>query len=213
MATSTSSDLNPDDTPKRPTNAFSPLNNLSSSSSFAIAPSPDVLSWTNQDPRESQLFNSSGILYRFQTTVSANGTSVTSLYRAIRANKEDRVARLEWGSNGGLGRVIIGEKTLPMSDLVRPDPHIYGSRTFIGPDGLRYRWRPGTDGKVLLQDALANVLAFYQPTRQTRYQIGDVYGELHFIRSAGSGTVMHPPIMDMVTVSVMLYRFCQLFNL
>ncbi|KAJ3991830.1 hypothetical protein F5050DRAFT_1812091 [Lentinula boryana] len=198
-----------------------------------MAASPDdIMSWTNQDPRESQLFNSWGILYRFQTTVSANGTSVTTLYRTIRANKEDRVAKLEWASNGGLGRVVIGKNTLPMSDLVRPDPHIYvspsswsilpatsmlshpkGSRIFNGPDGLTYRWRPGSNGDILLQDANGNVLAFYRTTRQTRYQIGDVFGELHFIRSAGSGTVMHPPIMDMVTVTAMLYRFCALFNL
>lgn len=26
-------------------------------------------------------------------------------------------------------------------------------------------------------------------------------------------TQMHPPIMDMVTVTAMLYRFCKLFNL
>ncbi|KAJ4472301.1 hypothetical protein J3R30DRAFT_1064065 [Lentinula aciculospora] len=179
-----------------------------------MAASPDdIMSWTNQDPRESQLFNSWGILYRFQTTVAANGTSVTTLYRTIRANKEDRVAKLEWASNGGLGRVVIGKNTLPMSDLVRPDPQIYGSRIFNGPDGLTYRWRPGSNGDVMLQDGNGNVLAFYRQTRQTRYQIGDVFGELHFIRSAGSGTVMHPPIMDMVTVTAMLYRFCQLFNL
>lgn len=41
--------------------------------------------------------------------MSANGTSVTTLYRTIRANKEDRVAKLEWASNGGLGRVVIGK--------------------------------------------------------------------------------------------------------
>jgi len=28
--------------------------------------SNDILSWTNQDPRESQLFNLWGVLYRFQ---------------------------------------------------------------------------------------------------------------------------------------------------
>lgn len=65
---------------------------------------------------------------------------MTTLWKAIRANKEDRIAKLEWASNGGLGRVIIGkvsrncatiaigltsdlsQNTLPMSDLVRPDP-------------------------------------------------------------------------------------------
>jgi hypothetical protein len=81
-----------------------------------------------------------------------------------------------------------------------------------------------------LQDSNGAVIAFYQSTRPTRYQVGDVYGELHFVRSAGAGTVvsgvhqlcgghvdirtkMHPPMMDIVTVTCMLYRFCALFNL
>lgn len=34
------------------------------------------------------------------------------------------------------------------------------------------------------------VIAFFRPTRQTRYQIGDVFGELHFVRTAGAGTVV-----------------------
>ncbi|KAJ8086420.1 hypothetical protein PM082_005243 [Marasmius tenuissimus] len=180
---------------------------------MAAAPD-DILSWTNQDPRESQLFNSWGVLYRFQTVVNANGTSVTTLTRAIRANKEDRVAKLEWASNGSLGRIIMGKSTLPMADLVRPDPRVFGCRVFNGPDGQQYRWRLANNGSdILLQDQNNNVLAFYKPTRQTRYQIGDVFGELHFIRSAGTGTVMHPPIMDMVTVTAMLYRFCAMYNL
>ena len=37
-----------------------------SMTSSAVVPSNDVLSWTNQDGRESILFNSWGILYRFQ---------------------------------------------------------------------------------------------------------------------------------------------------
>ncbi|KAG7097152.1 hypothetical protein E1B28_004530 [Marasmius oreades] len=181
---------------------------------MAAAAPDDILSWTNQDPRESQLFNSWGVLYRFQTVVNANGTSVTTLWRAIRATKEDRVAKLEWASNGGLGRIVMGKSTLPMADLVRVDPQISGSRVFNGPDGQLYRWRPANNGSdILLQDQNNNVLAFYRSTRPTRYQIGDVYGELHFIRSAGAGTVMHPPIMDVVTVTAMLYRFCALFNL
>ncbi|KAF8916847.1 hypothetical protein CPB85DRAFT_255431 [Mucidula mucida] len=176
-------------------------------------PADDILSWTNQDPRESKLFNSWGVLYRFQTIIQTNGQSTTTLWRAIRANKEDRVAKLEWANNGGLGRLIMGKNTLAMSDVVAPGP-IYGSRTFNGPDGQRYVWRPSTtNSDVLLQDHNGNVIAFFRPTRPTRYQIGDVYGELHFIRAAGSGTVMHPPIMDMVTVTAMLYRFCAMFNL
>jgi hypothetical protein len=36
------------------------------------------------------------------------------------------------------------------------------------------------------------VIAFVRPTR-TRYQgIGDVYAELHFVRSAGAGVVVCP---------------------
>ncbi|KAL0949614.1 hypothetical protein HGRIS_009660 [Hohenbuehelia grisea] len=176
--------------------------------------SNDVLSWTNQDPRESSLFNSWGVLYRFQTTVSASGQSVTTLWRAIRPNKEDRVAKLEWSATGSLGRVVIGKNTLPMADLVRPDPRHYGARVFNGPDGLQYRWRPSSNGiDVVLQDPNDNIIAFYHPTRQTRYQIGDVFGELHFCRNAGAGTVTHPPIMDTVTVTAMLYRFCAAWNL
>lgn len=35
--------------------------------------------------------------------------NVTTLWKAIRANKEDRVAKLEWAPNGGLGRAVIGK--------------------------------------------------------------------------------------------------------
>ncbi|EGO01780.1 hypothetical protein SERLA73DRAFT_85661 [Serpula lacrymans var. lacrymans S7.3] len=181
---------------------------------MASASSNDVLSWTNQDPRESQLFNSWGVLYRFQTVVSPNGQSTTTLWRAVRTNKEDRVAKLEWAPNGGLGRAVIGKNTVPMADLVRADPRHQGARVFNGPDGLPYRWRPsGSSADIVLQDPTGNVVAFFRPTRPTRYQIGDVYGELHFVRSAGAGTIMHPPIMDTVTVTAMLYRFCMAFGL
>ncbi|KIY72916.1 hypothetical protein CYLTODRAFT_284211 [Cylindrobasidium torrendii FP15055 ss-10] len=178
-----------------------------------MASSDDVLSWTNQDPRESKLFNNYGVLYTFKTVVAANGQSTTTLYRTIRANKEDRVAKFEWAANGGLGRLIMGKTTLTMADVVAPGS-VYGSRQFNGPDGQRYMWRPaGTNSDLLLQDSTGVVIAFFRPTHPTRYQMGDVYGELHFLRTAGSGTVMHPPIMDMVTVTAMLFRFCALFNL
>jgi len=181
--------------------------------SSAGVPSNDVLSWTNQDCRESILFNSWGILYRFQTTTTTNGHSITTMWRALRPNKEDRIAKLEWAPNGGLGRVMMGKNSLRMVDLARPDPDIYGARSFTGPDGLSYRWRPSTTNQdILLQDSSNEVIAFFRPTRLTRYQIGDVFGELHFIRNAGMGTVMHPPIMDMVTLSAMLYRFCATWN-
>ncbi|KAG5341827.1 hypothetical protein C0989_007652 [Termitomyces sp. Mn162] len=169
----------------------------------------DVLSWTSQDPRESSLFNSWGVLYRFQvclyyfsrllptvsiylqTSVSTSGQSVTTLWRTIRPNKEDRVAKLEWSSNGGLGRVIIGKNTQPMADLVIPDPNVNGMRYFTGPDGAQYRWRPNSkNNDILLQDGSGAVIALFRPTRPTRYQIGDVYGELQFFRSAGMGTVV-----------------------
>lgn len=174
----------------------------------------EVLSWTNQDPRESQLFNSWGVMYRFSTIVSPNGQSTTTLWRTVRTNKEDRVARLEWSSSGGLGRAVIGKNAVPMSDLVRPDPRNPRARFFNAPDGLVYCWRPHANSlDIVLEDQDRNVVAFFRPTRPTRYQIGDVYGELHFLRSAGAATIMHPPIMDVVTVTAMLYRFCQAFGL
>jgi hypothetical protein len=113
-----------------------------STTAQATLPSPtDVLSWTNQDPRESQLFNNWGVLYRFQTTTMPNGQVVTLVSRVVRATKEDRVAKLEWAPNGGLGRASIGKHIVPMADLVRLDRN-YGARVFNGPDGLLYRWRP-----------------------------------------------------------------------
>lgn len=44
-----------------------------------------------------------------QTVVNANGKSVTTLWRMIRPNREDRVAKFEWSTNGSLGRIIIGK--------------------------------------------------------------------------------------------------------
>jgi hypothetical protein len=81
--------------------------------------------------------------FNIQTTVSANGKSVTMLLRTIRPNREDRVAKFEWAANGGLGRITIGkvclilslavleadsklinQNMLPMADMVRPDPNV-----------------------------------------------------------------------------------------
>ncbi|KAI0334769.1 hypothetical protein GY45DRAFT_1242081 [Cubamyces sp. BRFM 1775] len=175
----------------------------------------EVLSWTSQDPRQSQLFGSYGVLYRFQTDTTSQGQTVTTLWRAIRANKEDRVAKLEWAPNGGLGRAVIGKSTLPMADLVRRDPRVLDGRIFNGPDGYQYRWRPSHNSynDVVLQDQNENVIAFYRPIRPQRYNIGEVYGELHFVRNAGAGVVMHPPLMDTVTVTAMLYRFVTAYGL
>ncbi|OCH88310.1 hypothetical protein OBBRIDRAFT_94277 [Obba rivulosa] len=172
----------------------------------------DVLSWTSQDPRQSQLFSSNGVLYRFQTEPNAQGNSVTTLWRAIRPTKEDRVAKLEWAPNGGLGRAVIGKSTLPMADLVRPDDSVYNGRVFNGPDGYTYRWRPAPNSSDIV-DQNNNVIAFYRSIRPARYNIGEVHGELHFVRNAGAGVVMHPPLMDLVTVTAMLYRFCMAYGL
>jgi hypothetical protein len=42
---------------------------------------------------------------------------------------------------------------------------------------------------VQLQDSNGDVIAFFRPIKRTRYEIGDVYGELHFLRN-GAGTVV-----------------------
>jgi hypothetical protein len=87
----------------------------------------DILSWTSQDPRQSQLFSPWGVVYRFQvciidiaytpmapihiaqTETNSQGQSITTVWRAIHENRGDSVARLEWGPGGGLGRVVIGK--------------------------------------------------------------------------------------------------------
>jgi hypothetical protein len=85
---------------------------------------------------------------------------------------------------------------------------------FNGPDGYTYRWKPSnnshndivvsTDARPVaglscphvafctfqLQDQNNVVIAFYRPIRPVRYNIGDVYGELHFCRTAGAGVVV-----------------------
>jgi hypothetical protein len=44
-----------------------------------------------------------------QTETNTQGQSITTVWRAIRANKLDRVAKLEWAPGGGLGRAILGK--------------------------------------------------------------------------------------------------------
>lgn len=98
---------------------------LSTTTMQAFGGTNEVLSWTSEDPRQSSLFGPWGVVYRFQVsllcppycwaTVSLTirqtdvNRGTTTLYRSTRANKEDRVARLEWGPNGGLGRAVIGK--------------------------------------------------------------------------------------------------------
>ena len=110
-----------------------------------------VLSWTSDDPRQSQLFTSyGGVLYRFQTDTDAEGHTTTVLWRARSPDKEDRVAKLQWAPGGGLGRAVIGKNTCPMVDLDRRDPQMPISRVFIAPDGFQYRWRPSTTSQDIL---------------------------------------------------------------
>ncbi|KAI0030219.1 hypothetical protein K488DRAFT_87966 [Vararia minispora EC-137] len=180
--------------------------------------STEVLQWTNSDPRESLLFNyaSQCQMYRFSTEPNASGNQVTTLYKTIRPNREDKVAKLEWAPNGGLGRAIISKLTVPMVDLVRKDPRYPTSRIFNGPsDGRVYTWTRdanGTDNILLDPDGV--VIAAVKQTKPMRYPgLGNVYWELHLFRNAGQGVVMHPPLMDHVTVTAMLYRFVMQYNL
>ena len=155
-------------------------------------PVNEVLSWTSQDPRQSALFNQWGaVVYRFHTETNSTRSGVTILWRAVRSNKEDQVARLEWAPDGGLGRATMGKNIIPMVDLVRRETRMPNSRVFNGYDGLPYRWRPSTTNQdILLIDPNNNVIAFIRITRPTRYHIGVVYAELHFVRSAGAGVVV-----------------------
>jgi hypothetical protein len=132
------------------------------SSIFMASNQNDVLSWTSQDPRQSQLFSPWGVVYRFQvctidiayapmalihlpqTETNAQGQSTTTVWRAIRANREDRVAKLEWGPGGGLGRAVIGKvrpslRGIPhLTCFLRShsitEPPAYGR---LGPPGLK----------------------------------------------------------------------------
>jgi len=175
----------------------------------------EILCWTSKDPRQSQLFSDWGVVYRFQTDTSSSGQNVTSLWRSIRPTKEERVAKLEWAASGGLGRATIGKTVVPMADLVRQDPRAYGWRIFNGPDGYQYRWgpNPSNNGDFVLQDPNGHIIARLHNVTPTRYNVGDVYRELHYIRSAGAGVVMHPPLMDTVTVTAMLYQFVTAFGM
>ncbi|KAG8754858.1 hypothetical protein FRC11_006414 [Ceratobasidium sp. 423] len=145
---------------------------------------------------------------------------VTTLHRAIRQDREDRVAKLECiylptgirASNGGLGRAVIGRQIVPMADLVRPDGG-YRSRTFNGPDGHPYQWSPDPSSQdLLLKDSRGNVTVLYRPIAVKRYNVGDVYGEMYFITCAGAGTVLSPPLMDIMCVTALLYRIVSMYN-
>ncbi|KAK7026840.1 hypothetical protein VNI00_015382 [Paramarasmius palmivorus] len=173
----------------------------------------EILSWTNEDPRDSVLFNSGGIVYRFQTT-----KGITTLWRTMKAQTGQRVAaKIEWSSSGGLpGRSLIGKDEFATTDLVKSDSRIANHRGFKGPDGLQYQWRPEsqTNGKNLnLFDRNETIIALYRSMVPKRFRHGVVVGELRFRGSASTGVVMHPAMMDFVTVTSMLYRLCQMLDL
>ena len=75
-------------------------------------------------------------------------------------------------------------------------------------------------------------IALVRPVRPKRYPNGDVFAELHFLPGPGSVVSilfqslmvymwltilvkpkLHPPLMDMITVTAMLYRFCMAYGL
>ncbi|KZS97504.1 hypothetical protein SISNIDRAFT_187983 [Sistotremastrum niveocremeum HHB9708] len=182
--------------------------------SHANSNNVQVLSWTHHDPRDSVVFNAWGLMYQFKTETAANGQITTTLWRTIRANREDRVGKLEWGANGSLGRAIVGKNTTPMSDMCRLQGQGNFVRSFNGPDGYTYTWRPQPSSyDTLLQDSNGVTIAFFRPIRPSRCAYGDVYCELHFLGSAGNGTVTHPPMMDMVLITSMIYRYVTAHNL
>lgn len=164
----------------------------------------DKLCWTNEDPRDSLIFGPWGGFYRF-THDSTRG--VTELLRTSRGDREDRVARFEWGMNGSLGRVTIGKISVPMIDLTKPHPANSAYRSCIGPDGLTYRWAPSQNGiDIVLQDPFNNTIACMHPVRPTRYPVGYVYYEFYFYKSANGGMLL-PPVMDLAIITAMLYRY------
>jgi len=173
-----------------------------------------ILSWTEHDPRDSTLFTPQGVLYQFRTDESPNGQITTTLIRQLRLNREDRVGKLEWGVNGSLGRAIIGKNTIPMSDMCRVGHGGTTVRSFNGPDGYTYTWRsaPGSYDTVLF-DSAGNTIAAFRPIRPKQSQYGNVFGELHFYPNAGMGTVTHPPMMDMVILTSMIYRYVSMYSL
>jgi len=154
-------------------------------------------------------------MYRFVTEANNAGTPVTTLLKVIRGNREDRIAKLEWSSNGILGRAVIGKTIVPMTDLVRHDPQSSQSRMFNGPDGLTYRWISNQNGQdIILLDPRGEMIAKVRSTKPVNYPgLGNVYCELHLYRNAGAGVVMHPPLVDTVMITAMLYRHVTTYNL
>lgn len=57
----------------------------------------------------SRLLSGDALNNSLQTTVTQSGQTLTTMSRAIRPSKDDRIANLAWAPNGGLGRVVIGK--------------------------------------------------------------------------------------------------------
>ncbi|TFK42979.1 hypothetical protein BDQ12DRAFT_301898 [Crucibulum laeve] len=64
----------------------------------------------------------------------------TMVYR----NQKEVCARLDWSPGNHLGSATIGNRTLPMSQLVLPGSN-NNVRAFISADGRRFEWRRSTD--------------------------------------------------------------------
>ncbi|KIO25202.1 hypothetical protein M407DRAFT_210881, partial [Tulasnella calospora MUT 4182] len=171
-----------------------------------VTGSSTSLLWTSNNPLQSQLFSTLGQLYRFDT-VNNSGKMITTLYRSIKQGKEDRIARLEWGTNYSLGRATIGRNMVSMVDLVLPGG-APGYRRFFGPDGYQYTWRPHIpEGDFLLEDYSGNIIAMFRSIFPgKKYSIGEVHGELILIPDAGRSMVPYPPFMDMVCLTAGLNR-------
>jgi hypothetical protein len=63
----------------------------------------------------------------------------------------------------------------------------------VSPKQMIHKGRLVIRSHSQLKDPNNNVIAFIRPTRPTRYQeVGDVYAELHLIRTAGHGMIVCP---------------------
>lgn len=83
---------------------------------------------------------------------------------------------------------LCGERILftrrPRADATRTARKVRWAGTVV------LREREADRSSAQLQDHNGEVIAFYRPTRPQRYNIGEVHGELHFVRNAGAGVVV-----------------------
>jgi len=64
------------------------------------------------------------------------------MWRTLRPNKEDRVAKLEWAANGGLGRVVMGK--VGYTFLMEGEPSFFSYRSLFR---MLCEWRIWLDRK------------------------------------------------------------------